>query len=59
MVFKIFFIITAIFNLNIDQINIKTACLYSFINQINYIKIFKSTKIKTNYNIVYKLPKVL
>lgn len=39
--------------------NVKIALLYSFINQLIYIKISKSSKTKTIKNIVCKLLKIL
>lgn len=38
MTFHKFFAITTFYDLEIDQINIKTTFLYSFINQLNYIE---------------------
>lgn len=54
MAFKIFFEIAAFFDLHIDQINIQIAFFYKFINQFIYIVMFKSTKTKTNQEMVYK-----
>lgn len=59
MAFKILFTFTTFFNLDINLINIKIALLYSFINQLIYIKISKNPKIKTIKNMVCKLLKVL
>lgn len=59
MVFCIFFAIVAFYDLDIKQINIKTAFFYSFINQLVYIKILKETKTDTNQDMVCKLLKAL
>lgn len=59
MVFRVFFAITAFFDLDIDQMNVKTVFLYGFINQLVYIKIFKRTETKANRNMICKLLKVL
>lgn len=56
--FGVFFAIVAFFDLNIDQIDVKTVFLYGFINQLIYIEILKSIKTKANRNMVYKLLKV-
>ena len=39
--------------------DVKTVFLYSFINQLVYIKIFKRLKTKANYNMVCKILKAL
>lgn len=57
MAFRVFFLITAFFNLDINQMDIKTAFLYSFIDQLVYVKIPKGTKTKANRNMVCKLLK--
>lgn len=59
MAFRVLFAITAFFNLDIDQIDIKTAFLYGFINQLVYVEISKGIKSKNNLNIVCKLLKAL
>lgn len=48
MAFRIFFTIVAFYNLDIDQIDVKTAFLYGLINQFVYIEISKKTEIKNN-----------
>lgn len=55
MTFHVFFIVTTFFDLDIDQINIKTAFFYSLINQLVYMEIPKRFEIETNRNMVYKL----
>ena len=52
MAFRVFFAITAFFDLDINQIDIKTAFLYGFINQLVYIEIFKGIETKANRNMV-------
>lgn len=59
MAFRVFFAIAMLFDLDIDQINVKTAFLYGFINQLFYIEISKDIKIKGNCNIICKLLKTL
>lgn len=59
MVFKIFKLIIASFNLTIVKIKIKTIFLYNFFNLVIYIKISKNIKTKSNCNIIYKLLKAL
>lgn len=52
MAFKVFFTIAAFFNLDIDQINVKTAFFYTLIDQLVYIEIFKGTELAINHDIV-------
>lgn len=59
MAFRVFFAITAFFDLDIDQIDVKTTFLYGFINQLVYIEISKDTETKANCNMVCKLLKTL
>lgn len=59
MVFRILFTIVIFFNLNIDQIEVKIVFLYSFLDQLMYIKIPKSIESKNNQNIICKLLKAL
>lgn len=47
--------ITIFYDLDINEINIKTAFLYNFINQLIYIEIFKNIEIKVKKNMIYKL----
>ena len=55
--FQVFFIILAFFNLNIEQINIKTAFLYSFIDLLVYFDIPKKSKIEANHDMICKFLK--
>lgn len=48
MTFKVLFAITAYYNLDINQIDIKTAFLYGLINQLIYVQILKG--LETNVN---------
>lgn len=59
MAFRVFFAIATFFDLDIDQIDVKTAFLYNLINQLVYIEMSKGTKTKTNRDIVCKLLKAL
>lgn len=59
MVFRILFAIAIFYDLDINQIDVKTAFFYSLINQLIYIELPKVIKIEANKNIVYKLLKAL
>lgn len=59
MAFCVFFALVAFYDLDIDQINVKTAFLYGFINQLIYIEIPKDTETDANQSIVCKLLKTL
>lgn len=59
MAFKVLFTIATFFNLDINQIDIKIAFLYDFIDQLMYVEIPKGIKSKNNRNIVCKLLKAL
>ena len=59
MAFRVFFVIAAFFNLDIDQIDVKTAFLYGLIDQLVYVGIPKGTETKANCNIICKLLKAL
>lgn len=48
MTFRVFFAIIAFFNLDIDQINIKTAFLYNLIDQLIYVEMSKSIETEVN-----------
>lgn len=48
MIFQVLFAIVAFFNLDIDQMDIKTAFLYGLINQLVYINISKASEIEAN-----------
>lgn len=55
--FKVLFAITAYYNLDIDQIDIKTCFLYEVIDQLVYIEILKGSEIMANKRMIYKLLK--
>ena len=55
--FRVFFTIVTFFNLNIEQINIKTAFLYGFIDLLVYFDIPKKLKTEANHNIICKFLK--
>lgn len=59
MAFRMLFAFAAFFDLNIDQMNVKTAFLYGLINQLIYIEIPKSTETEATKNMVCKLLKAL
>lgn len=48
MVFRVFFAIAVFFDLDIDQMDIKTTFLYSLISQLIYVEMSKSIKTKAN-----------
>lgn len=51
--------IAVYYNLDIDQIDVKTAFLYGFNDQLIYVKIPKDIKTEKTKNIVCKLLKTL
>ena len=57
--FRIFFAVVAFYNLDIDQINVKIALLYSFIDQLVYVEILKRIETDANQDMVCKLLKIL
>lgn len=59
IVFHALFAIAAYHNLDINQMDIKTAFFYSLIDQLIYVKIPKKSKIEANKNMVCKLLKTL
>ena len=59
MTFRVLFAIAAYYNLNIDQMDVKTAFLYGLIDQLIYVEIPKETEIEANKDMVYKLLKAL
>lgn len=48
MVFYVLFAIATFFDLDINQIDVKTAFLYGLINQLIYIEILKETETNAN-----------
>ena len=59
MAFKVLFAIATFLDLDINQMDVKTAFLYGLINQLVYVEIPKGTESKDNWNMVYKLLKAL
>lgn len=59
MVFKVLFAIGAYYNLDIDQMDVKTTFFYGLIDQLVYVQIFKGSKDATNKRMVCKLLKAL
>lgn len=57
--FQVLFAIAAYFDLNINQIDVKTAFFYELINQLIYINLPKDIKTKQTKHIVCKLLKAL
>ena len=59
MAFRVLFVVAVFYDLDIDQMEIKTVFFYDFIDQLIYIKLPKSMDIETNKNILCKLLKAL
>lgn len=59
MVFTTLFALAIFFDLDINQMDVKTAFFYGFINQLIYIEILKGTETKATKNMVCKLLKAL
>lgn len=57
MAFRILFTIVAFYNLDINQMDVKTPFLYNLIDQLIYVKMLKGTKTKVKDNMIYKLLK--
>ena len=57
MAFRVLFAIAAFYDLDIDQMDVKTAFLYGLIDQLIYVEIPKGTKSESNRNMVCKLLK--
>lgn len=57
--FRVFFAIAAFFELDIDQMDVKTAFLYGLIDQLVYVEIPKGTESEANRNMECKLLKAL
>lgn len=53
--FRVLFAITTFYDLDINQIDIKTVFLYSLIDQLIYVKIPKGTETDANKNMICKL----
>lgn len=59
MTFWVLFVIVVYYNLDIDQIHMKTAYSYSFIDQLIYVKMSKGIEISVTWDLVCKLHKVI
>ena len=59
MAFRILFAIAAFYDLDIDQMDVKTAFLYGLIDQLVYVEIPKGTETDANRGMVCKLLKAL
>ena len=59
MAFRVLFAIPAFLDLDIDQMDVKTAFLYRLIDQLVYVEIPKGTESEDNRNMVCKLLKAL
>ena len=59
MAFQVLFAIAAFLDLDIEQIDVKTAFLYGLINQLIYVDILKGSKTVSNQDMVCELLKAL
>lgn len=59
MAFRALFALAAFYDRDIDQIDVKTAFLYSLIDQLIYVEVPKGTESESNRNMVCKLFKAL
>ena len=59
MAFRVLFAIAAYYDLDIDQMDVKSAFLYGLIDQLIYIEILKEIETEANKNMIYKLLKAL
>ena len=59
MAFRVLFAIAAYFDLDINQMDVKTAFLYGLIDQLIYVEMPKGTEIEANKDMVCKLLKAL
>ena len=59
MVFRVLFAIAAYYDLDVDQMDVKTAFLYRMINQLVYMQIPKSSEDAITKGMVCKLLKAL
>lgn len=59
MAFRFLFAIAAYFDLDIDQMDVKTAFLYGLIDQLIYVEQSKGTETEATKNMVCKLLKAL
>lgn len=59
MAFRVLFAVAAFYDLDIDQMDVKTAFLYGLIDQLVYVEIPKGTETDANRRMVCKLLKAL
>ncbi len=59
MAFRVLFAVAAFFDLDIDQMDVKTAFLYGLIDQLVYVDISKGSETEANRVMVCKLLKAL
>ena len=59
MAFRVLFAIAIYYDLNIDQMDVKSAFLYGLIDQLVYVQIPKGLEDATNKKMVYKPLKAL
>lgn len=59
MAFRVLFAIAAFYDLDIDQMDVKTAFLYGLIDQLIYVEMPRGTETDANKNMVCKLLKAL
>ncbi len=59
MAFRVLFVFSAYYDLDIDQMDVRTAFLYRMINQLVHVQILKGSEDVTNKEIVCKLLKAL
>lgn len=59
MAFRVLFAIAASYDLDIDQMDVKTAFLYGLIDQLIYVEIPKGTETEANKNMMCRLLKPL
>ncbi len=57
MACRVFFAIAAFYDLDIDQMNVKTAFLYGLVDQLIYVEMPKRTETDAKKNMVCKLLK--
>lgn len=59
MIFRVLFVFVAKYNLNIDEVDVKTVFLYSFIDQLVYILLSNYSETQATKKIICKLLKAL
>lgn len=57
IIFRVFFTIAALFDLDINQIDIKTDFLHNLMKQLIFIEMLKGSETKVNQDIICKLLK--